>query len=164
MRIATNRKMLSAAVLCFAVILVPTIVLTQEKPDTEAQAIATRQGYMKLVLWEAGPLFGMAKGKIAYDAETAKAHAARLKTISQYPVGVLFLPGTSNVDRPGKTRSLPKIWEDMKGYEKAITDWQKAVANLSDQAGNGQSALAAAVGDMGKSCGNCHKPYRAKEF
>ena len=161
MRKLRNLKILSAVALTSAVLLAPTIAATQ---DNESKAIATRQGYMKLVLWEAGPLFGMAKGNMAYDAAAAMAHAAKLKTISQYPVGGLFLPGTSKVDRPGKTRALPKIWEDMKGFDKAFTDWQKAVAALGDQVGKGQPALAAAVGELGKSCGNCHKPYRAKEF
>ena len=158
MRISRNLKILSAVAFASAVFLVPTIALTQDK---EAKAIATRQGYMKLVLWEAGPLFAMAKGKMAYSAEAAKAHAAKLKTISQYPVGGLFITGTSNADRPGKTRALPKIWEDMKGFDKAFTNWQAVVATLGDQVGNGQQALAAAVGELGKSCGGCHKPNRA---
>ena len=163
MRNSAGLRILSAVAICSAAFLVPTIAMTQDKPDTEAQAIATRQGYMKIVLWEAGPLFGMAKGDMAYDAEAANTHAANLKIISQYPVAGLFIPGTSNVDRPGKTRALPKIWEDMNGFGKAFTDWQTAVAALGNEAGNGQPALAAAVGELGKTCGGCHKPFRAKE-
>ena len=161
MAVVKDLRSITLAALCSAAILAPTMAVAQ---DMEDKAIATRQGYMKLVLWEAGPLFGMAKGEVPYDAEAAKAHAAKLKTISEYPAGGLFVAGTSKSDRPGKTRALAKIWEDMAGFGKAFTDWQAAVAALGDEAGNGQPALAAAVGEMGKTCGGCHKPYRAKEF
>ena len=71
------------------------------------------------------------------------------------------MPGSSDADLPGKTRSLPKIWEDMAGFEKALSDFQAAVGVVNEQAGVGQAELAAAVGELGKSCGNCHKPFRA---
>ena len=140
------------------------IAVTQSQADAEGDAIATRQGYMKLVVWEAGPLFGMAKGKIAYDAEVAISHAANLKAISQYPVTGLFLPGTSKADRPGKTVAKPEIWADAGKFVKAFEDWQEAVAVVADVAGDGQKELAGAVGELGKTCGSCHKPFRAKEF
>jgi cytochrome c556 len=161
MRVFRNLKKLSAIALCSAVLFVPTVAMTQDNAD--AKAIATRQGYMKLVVWEAGPLFGMAKGDMAYDAEAAKTHAANLKIISQYPVGGLFWPDTSSENYPGKTRALPKIWEDQAGFSKALTEWQAAVETVNSEAGNGQPALAAAIGELGKSCGGCHKPFRAKE-
>ncbi len=41
----------------------------------------------------------------------------------------------------------------MAGFGKAYTDWQAAVAALGNE-----------VGNLGKTCGGCHKPYRAKEF
>lgn len=164
MRISRELKVLSVVALCAAVFLVPTIAMTQDKPDMAAKAIATRQGYMKLVVWEAGPLFGMAKGKMAYDASVAQAHAANLRTVAEYPAETLFMSGTSNADRPGKTRTLPKAWEDAAGFNKAFSDWRAAVTLVANEAGKGQEALAAAVGEMGKTCGGCHKPYRAKDF
>ncbi len=159
-----NRKILSAVAVCSAVLLGSMIAVTQGQADTGADAIATRQGFMKLVVWEAGPLFGMAKGDIAYDAEAAKTHAANLKAISQYPVTGLFLDGTSKADRPGKTVAKPEIWQDRAKFETAFDNWRTAVAALANVAGDGQPALAAAVGDLGKACGGCHKPFRAKEF
>jgi len=157
-----NVKMLSIVALCSAVLLAPMIASAQDKPDAGAKAIATRQGYMKLVLWDAGPLFGMAKGKVAYDAEAAAAHAADLSALSHNSFPELFLPGTSQADRPGKTCALPDIWEDNAKLEQAFENFGAAIAALGDAAGNGQPALAAAVGEMGKACGGCHKPFRAK--
>jgi len=157
-------KMMGAIALFSAVLFAPMGAMAQEAQDMESQAIATRQGFMKLVLWEAGPLFGMAKGELAYNADAAQAHAANLKIITQYPFPELFVKGSSNEDRPGKTRALPKIWEDMSGFEKASSDFRAAVAALDGKVGSGQPELAAAVSELGKTCGGCHKPYRAKEF
>jgi len=156
-------KVLSALTICSAIFLVPTIALSQSEPDKEDKAIAARQGYFKLVLWEAGPLFGMAKGDMEYNADVAKANAANLKALSTYSVGKLFLPGTSNVDRPGKTRALPELWKDPEGVKKAHGQWLRAIDGVVEAAGKGQSELAVAVGELGKSCGACHKPYRAKK-
>ena len=160
MRGSTDLGIVGVLALCFTLLFVPTATMAQ---DAGEKAIATRQGYMKLVLWEAGPLFGMAKGEMAYDAKAAEAHAANLKIIASYPVGGLFVAGTSNSDYGDKTRSLAKIWEDLDGFTKAYTDWQAAVGALGGQVGKGQEALAAAVGAMGKTCGGCHKPYRAEK-
>lgn len=153
-------KTLTAATLGFLAFLVPTAAMTQ---DSAEKAIGTRQGFMKLVVWEAGPLFGMAKGDIPYDAEAARMHADNLKTLSAYPVASLFVPGSSDAEFPGKTEALPKITEDMAGFEKAYEEFQLAAAAMADAAGNGQEALTGAVAGLGKSCGGCHNPYRLKK-
>lgn len=154
------RKTLSVATVGALAFMVPTVAMTQ---DSAEKAIGTRQGFMKLVVWEAGPLFGMAKGEVPYDAEAAKMHAANLKTLSDYPYPSLFVAGSSDAEFPGKTEALPKIMEDMGGFDKAYGDFQMAAAAMAEAAGNGQEALTAAVGGLGKTCGGCHKPYRAKK-
>ena len=159
-----NLKILSAVAVCSTVLLGPMIAVTQGQADTGDNAIATRQGYMKLVVWEAGPLFGMAKGDIAYDADAAQTHAANLKALYQYPYTGLFLDGTSKADRPGKTRAKAEIWQDRAKFEQAFANVQAAVAALAEVAGDGQPALADAVGGLGKACGGCHKSFRAKDF
>jgi len=154
-------KVLGALAICSAVFLVPVIALSQSKPDKEDKAIAARQGYMKLVAWEAGPLFDMAKGVMDYDASVATASAANLKALAQYSIGKFFLPGTSSLDRPGKSRTLPAAWVDRPSMGKAHRQWITAIDGVVDVAGKGQSELATAVGELGKSCGACHKPFRA---
>ncbi|HUS55559.1 MAG TPA: cytochrome c [Thermohalobaculum sp.] len=164
MKTSRSQKMLSAVVLCSAVLLAPTIAATQDTPDAGQKVIEARQGYMKLVSWEAGPLFGMAKGEVAYDAATATANAADLKALSQYAFPGLFLAGTSKTDRAGKTRAMSDIWEDMAKFEMAFGDLGAAINLVAAEAGKGQTELAAAVGELGKACGGCHKPFRAKDF
>ena len=97
-------KIFGTAAVCSAVLFGSTIAVSQDKPDAGDKAIEARKGYMKVVGWEAGPLFGMAKGEVPYDAASASAHAANLQSIAGYPVGSLFLPDTAKSDRPGKTR------------------------------------------------------------
>lgn len=157
-------KILGVVAVCSAVLLAPLVAMTQDKPDAGEKAIMTRQGFMKLVIWEAGPLFGMAKGNVAYDAAAASANAANLNALFQYPFPGLFLDGTAKADRPGKTRAKADIWSDQAGFNKAFGDAQAAVAALAGVTGDGQEALAAAVGDLGKACGGCHKPFRHKDF
>lgn len=159
-----TQRMLRRVVLCSALFLLPALVTTQARADEGEGAIWARQGFMNLVQWEAGPLFGMAKGDIAYDAGAAQQHAARLKLLYEYPYTDLFLPGTSKADRPGKTRALPKIWEDRDQFEQFFREVRARVDALVEQAGNGQQALTAAVSAMGKACGNCHNSFRAKEY
>ena len=164
MRTSKKMNLLSAVALCSAVLLAPSLALPQDKPDAGQKAITARQGFMQLVSWEAGPLFGMAKGEVAYDAGAASAHAANLHALYQYPFPSLFLAGTSKDDRPGKTRALPEIWADMAKFEGAFRDVQAAVDLVNAEAGKGQPELAAAVGELGKACGGCHTPFRAKDF
>jgi cytochrome c556 len=158
------RMKLGVAAVCCGALLAPLAALSQDKPDAGEKAIKARQGFMQVVVWEAGPLFGMAKGDVPYDAERAAANAANLNALIQYDVGRLFIEGTSKADRPGKTRALADIWADMGKFAKAAEDWRAATAVVAAEAGKGQAELAAAVGEMGKTCGGCHKPFRAEEF
>ncbi len=152
-----------AAALVAIAVTGPSAVLAQDK-DAADKAIEARQGFMQIVLWEAGPLFGMAKGEMAYDAAAAQANADNLNALIQYDLARLLVEGSSNADKTGKTRALPDIWTDMAGVGRALDHLRAAVANVAAEAGKGQAELAAAVGEMGKACGGCHKPYRAKDF
>jgi cytochrome c556 len=155
-----NGKVWGVAV-CVLALLSPVAASSQ---DAGEKATYARQGFMNLVSWEAGSLFAMAKGDTPYDAEVAKSHADRIATLYEYPFPSLFLPGTSKEDRPGKTRALPEIWTDEAGFNQKFNEEKALVATLAEQAGNGQEALAAAVGEIGKGCGGCHKAFRAKDY
>jgi cytochrome c556 len=151
------------AACCMAAILAP-LAATQALADDGERAMWARQGFMNLVSWEIGPLFGMAKGDMPYDAEAAKTHAARLKALYTYPFPSLFIEGTSKEDRPGKTRALPEIWKDQAKFDEAFKNIQAAIDALPDKVGVDQPTLAAAVSEIGKSCGGCHQDFRAKDY
>lgn len=161
---STTLKKSCATACCLAVLFGVAISSTQARADDGERAIWARQGFMNLVSWEAGPLFAMAKGDMPYDATAAQGHADKLKTLYQYPFTTLFLPGTSKADRPGKTRALPEIWQNRDKFEERFHNERALVAALGEQAANGQPALAAAVSELGKGCGGCHKQFRAKDY
>lgn len=144
-----------------AALLAPTAAFSQ---DPNEGAVKARQAYMQLIQFESGPLFGMAKGDVPYDAEKAAASAANLQALTKYDGSGAWTAGTSKADMPGKTRAEAAIWEDMEKFGAAYMDMVAKIDVLAAQAGEGKDALTAAVSDVGRTCGGCHKPFRAKEF
>lgn len=159
MQFRPNLKTLAVCAILSAAALAPVGSALADQGD---DAIRARHGYMDLVLWNAGPLFGVAKGKVAYDAAKAEAAAANLEALSHVDYPALFIEGTSTADRPGKTKALPDIWKDNAKFHAAFENFQSAVKNLAAEAGKGQAQLTAAVEELGRACGGCHKPFREK--
>ena len=142
--------------------LLATLAAGQDQ-ETLEKAVAARQGLMKLIVWEAGPLFAMAKGDMPYDAGVAEANAKDLDTLAQYGADALFLPGTSNAEFGDKTAALPSIWEKQTDFVHNFDAMREQTANVAAEAGKGQPELTAAVAAMGKACGNCHENFRQKK-
>lgn len=155
-------RIVQGLVACSAVALIAGLAVAQDQKALE-RAVEARQGLMQVHSFEVGPLFGMAKGDVAYDADAAAGHAKALATLVHYDETRLFVPGTSNADMPGKTRALPAIWDRPDDFRKAFEDLRSATETLAAEAGNGQEALTAAVGPVGKACGNCHEAFREKD-
>ncbi|MBA4783550.1 MAG: cytochrome c [Rhizobiales bacterium] len=156
------KKSFIIATTAFAI--VASSVATPVFADATENAIKARQSYYTLVGFNFGQLVAMAKGEAPYDAEAAKKAATNLQSLSTLDLLPLFPAGSDNVAQKGKTRATPKIWEDFAGVGKIVGDWQGAVSTLVSVAGDGQAALAPAVGAVGKQCGTCHETYRAKDF
>lgn len=154
-----SRKAIHALATAGAVALLATVAVAQSQ---EEKATAARQGLMKLISWETGPLFAMAKGDLAYDTAVAAEHAANLQALAQYAGHKLFLSGTSREELGDTTRALPAIWEDQDKFEQGFQDLSEQTAIVVAEAGKGQEQLRTAVGDLGKVCGNCHESFRQK--
>jgi len=132
--------------------------------DNIDDAIKARQGFYQLVKHNAGALFGMAKGDIAYDAEQAAAHASNLDALAKMNSNTLWPAGSSKTDRPGKTRALAEIWTTYPAIGEKVQAFNAAAANLAGSAGGGLDALRADIGALGASCKGCHDNFRAKDF
>ena len=78
--------------------------------DPNQKAIKARQGEMQLRSFNAGPLFGMAKGDIEYDAELAATLAGNLKLMLDLDNGRAWPTGSDN-SVYDDTTATPKIWE-----------------------------------------------------
>ncbi len=138
----------------------PTLAIADPIDD----AIDARQGYYQVVKHNAGMLFGMAQGKIDYDAAKAASAAADLQTLANLNNGGMWPMGSSKLDKPGKTRALPVIWETYPAIAEKSNAFKAATATLAGSAGNGLDALRADIGALGNSCKGCHDTYRAKDF
>ena len=153
------RKVITA--LCMAsVVAMPTTVFSK---DPNEAAIKARRGYMQLVLFNAGPLFGMAKVKVEYNAELANQLAKNLGALTTMDSKRMWPKGSDNTAYKGKTRATPGAWTDQAAWD-ASKAYDEAVAGLVANAGNGLDALRAGVGALGKSCKGCHDAGRAKDF
>jgi cytochrome c556 len=131
-----------------------------DKHDPNLKLIKARQSLMQLRVFNAGPLFGMAKGKMPYDAEMAASLATNLKLLSEMNMGRAWAGGTGNDNYPGKTKALPKIWSTYPEIAEYGKKYMSAVDALASAAGNGLDELRANIGNLGKACKACHDDFR----
>ena len=131
--------------------------------DPNLNLIKARKGEMQLRSFNAGPLFAMSKGKMAYDPAMASQLASNLKTLLDLDMGRSWKQGTDNQAYAGKTTSLPKIWTTYPEISTYGKKYAKAVNELAAVAGNGLDALKSKTGALGKSCKGCHDEYREKK-
>ncbi len=131
--------------------------------DPNLKLLKARQGEMQLRSYNAGPLFGMAKGDIEYDAELASQLAGNLKTQLSLNMGGAWKQGTSIDEYPGKTTALAKIWTTYPEVSEYGKRYARAVNELAAEAGNGVDALRSKIGALGKSCKGCHDDFREKQ-
>lgn len=140
-----------------------TAVLGAAHMDPKAleDAVAARQAHMKLYAFNLGLLGGMAKGEVDYDASAAEAAAANLSALASVDQ-TRYWPEGSDAEAL-KTRALPDIWTKMDEFETAEDALIQATMSLEEAAGTDLAALQGAMGDVGKACGGCHKPFRKPE-
>ena len=129
--------------------------------DEQAQrAIETRQGLLKVVGYYMGPLVGMAREQIPYDADMMKANAEKIAQL------VPMIPDVFRMDTSGSelvTEALDDIWSNTDDFNgKAATVAERASA-LAAATGQGAGAAMKAFGAMGGACKSCHDEYRQQD-
>ena len=129
--------------------------------DERTQAlIETRQGLLKMLGFYIGPMVGMARQQVPYDADVVKANATKMAQLAPM-IKDVFKHDTSASDY--ETESLPGIWSNMDDFNaKADTLAEKAAA-LAASTAEGQSAFMGAFGATGGSCKACHDEYRVQK-
>ena len=131
--------------------------------DPLKDAIKARQGEMQLRSFNAGPLFGMAKGDIEYDAELATKLAGNLKLMLDLDTSREWPKGSDIDNYMGDTTALPEIWTTYPEIANYGKKYAQAVNDLAAVAGNGRDALKSKLGALGKSCKGCHDEFREKQ-
>lgn len=127
---------------------------SQAKPEV---LVKQRQSAMTLQGKYLGPLVGMLKGA-PYNADVVARNAAYLDALSQMPWDG-FAESTKGI----KSAALPAVWTDPTKFKQAQDQLRTAVGSLvaASKSGN-EGTVKAAIGDIGKACGNCHDNFREK--
>ena len=129
--------------------------------DEPANVIKYRQNVMRSIGGHIGAIAAIVKGEVSFTDDVA-AHARGINAMSKV-VPHIFPKGTDNASN-ADTRALPAIWEDMGKFDAAVKAFQAASASLVTVAEAGDpSAFGGALGELGKACGGCHKPFRAEK-
>jgi len=128
----------------------------QAKPEV---LVKQRQAAMTLQGKYFGPLGGMLKGAVPYDANVVARNAAFLEALSKMP-----WDGFAESTKGEKSRVLPVAWTDAAKFKQAQDQFQSAVTALVAASKSGDEAkVKAAIGDVGKNCGSCHDNFREKQ-
>jgi len=130
----------------------------QDKPPSKAeQAIKYRQSVYKVILWNFGPVAGMAQGKIPYDPADFARRAERVATMAP-----MLLEGYPEGSATGTTtRARPEIWEHMDEFTQLMKDMEGKAAALATISRDGDFEKAkAAFLELANACKACHEKYR----
>lgn len=108
-----------------------------------------------------GPLGGMAKGKVPFNANIVEKNATRIHQLS------LMISDYTSTDTRSykvKTKALPEVWTERKAFEKRIDDLTLASTKLVALSTSGdEAAILAAIKSVGKTCGGCHDNFKLKK-
>ena len=146
--------LISAAVLTVSL---SSFAVAQSGGVKPEEIIAARQGGMALT----GGIADLMKAGVTAGTDPkvfADPAAALAKWGGAYPA--LFPEGTQTGH---DTKAKPEIWSDRAGFDKAAAAFVVASEKLTEAAKSGDKALfAAAFSEEGKTCGGCHRAYKAK--
>ena len=119
------------------------------------EAIKYRQLVMSSIGAHIGAIAAVLKGKVPHGGHIL-GHAKAMHAAS-HMLDDIFPPDSDF----GLTRAKPEIWQKPVEFKMAVKTFQEASAALVEAARSGDmSAIGAAIGTVGKSCGGCHKPFR----
>ncbi len=130
-----------------------TVAFAQAKGG--AAAITERKAAMKAVGGANKTINDMAKGDVPFDA--SKVAAAYKAMGDAFTKSKTLYPDDSNT---GDTAALPAVWAKKADFQ-AKLDKAAADAIANGAAVKDLASLKTAHGEFVKSCGTCHKDYRA---
>ena len=137
----------------------------QEAPTPQEQAedaTATRQAVFKLLRFNIGPIVGMARGEMEFDAAIAERNARRIAALAPMITEVLGAMDTREFDV--ETEALPVVWEKPDELAEKMQALIEAANTFADTAAGGdQAATLGGLRALGGACGNCHDVFRVDD-
>lgn len=126
-----------------------------------AYAIKTRQAVFTLMGSNMGPLGGMARGNLPFDAAQAGKNATRIAQLADMITDSFKLDTRTH---SFNTEALDVIWDEFDRFEEMAMASKTAANDLVAAAASGnEGATKKAIGALGKTCGSCHDAYRVED-
>lgn len=147
-----------AAILSSPVALAENLVKEASSEKQANAAVQFRKAVLQLVRSNMGPLGGMAKGQIEYDADIMNTNSMRIEQLGLM-MGDYFVTDTRKFNV--KTDAEDKVWEQMDDFNSKIKDMVTAAGNLQKVAlAEDQDNYRKAIGDLGATCKACHDKFK----
>lgn len=129
-------------------------------PSELAQsATETRQAVFKLLGFHMGPIGGMARGQVEFDAALAERNARRIAALAPMIPELFAARDTRDFDVD--TEALPLIWDNMGDFQTKAAELEEAALTFAETAAGGDRAqVLGGLRAFGSTCGNCHDTYR----
>lgn len=129
--------------------------MAQAKPDV---LVKQRQAVMTLQFKYFGPLFGVAQGRVPYNAAMVQRNAGLLDNLSR-----MAWDGFDPSTKGEKTRALPAIYDNKAKFMQYAAQLENETSKLVTVSKSGdEAAVKAQIGAVGKVCGACHDDFRSK--
>lgn len=138
-----------------AVALGSTFAFAQVKPEL---LLKYRQGVMRAVAFQWGPLVAVAKGEAQWSPAMAQkaVNLAALAVIA----GDVFPEASKGIPH---SEAKPEIWLKPDEFKAKLAAFRTETAKLAELAKAGNvDAIKAQVAATGKTCGGCHDDFRVK--
>jgi cytochrome c556 len=141
-----------------SLLVVSSAVWADKDLSPDERAVMTRQSVFHLLGYYIGPLAGMARGLVPFDADTVAKGSSRIADLAP------MIPDVFGRDTRGAevdTEALDPIWDNLDDFAaKASALAEKAGALNAIATSGTEGEVKAAIGAMGQACGNCHDEYR----
>jgi cytochrome c556 len=134
------------------VLVTATVAIGVTGVVAQNDALSERKQLMKQNGQHTKAVNAMVKGDAPFDAKVVTA------AFSQWADTAAKLPKLfPDNSKTGDTRSLPKIWDDRKGFDAQVAAFAKATSAKPGSIEELKKAFPA----VSKACGDCHEGYRA---
>ena len=126
------------------------------KPD---DAVAYRQGILRAMGWNVGPMGAMVKGDMPFDEQRFAFLAGRTAALAP-----MALEGFTPDTRDAKSHARPGLWDNLDDFEARMSKLREATAALASVAQGGDEAeIRRQFGETVQVCKGCHDEYREKQ-
>lgn len=131
------------------------LMLTGAQAQDDEHFLGYRQKVMQAIGASMGGIGDILKHKLPF-AGHIETHASDISRMS-----TLIRDAFEKEITEGRTDAKPEVWQDWDKFAAAAEALQEESAKLADVASAGDmAAIGAQMKNLGKACGDCHKPFR----